>query len=82
MSSVDERRDFRVSEKESERNELRRRLGIEFGSAKVDALPRGRCLKPCGEGLTFRPEEDGGERVVEAGFSEPMFDARSVFGGD
>ena len=72
MSSVDERRDLRVSEKESERNELCRRLSGGLPSANVDARPSGRCLKPCGEGLTCRPEEAGGGRVIADGFSDAI----------
>ena len=72
MSSVDERNDFRVSEKVSERNELLRRFGIGLPSAKVDALLKGRCRRPIGEGLVCRPDEVGGGSVIEAGFSEAI----------
>ncbi len=71
MSSVDERKDFRVSEIGSERNELRRRFDAEFPSAKVDARAR-RCFKPGGDGLVWRPEVIGGGRVIEDGFSAAM----------
>ena len=72
MSSVDERRDFRVSENVSDRKELRRRLNGGFPSAKVDDLPKGRCVRPCGEGLTCRPEVDGGGKMIEGCFSEAI----------
>jgi hypothetical protein len=79
ISSVDERRDFRVSEKVSERNELRRRLSAGFPSANVDARPSGLCLKPCGEGLICRPDVVGGGRVIEDGFSEAIVLKYSFF---
>ena len=72
MSSVDERSDFRVSDRLSERNELDRRFNRAFSSANVDALPSGRCLRPCGEGLILPPVCNEEGRVIEGFFSEDM----------
>jgi hypothetical protein len=66
---VEDRNDLLVSESVSEMKELRRRLSTGCPSAKVDARPNGRCLKPFGDGLTCRPEDVGGGKVIEVGLS-------------
>ncbi len=72
MSSVDERRDLRVSESVSERKELDLRLSDAFPSANVVALPSGRCLRSWEDGLTRRPVWSSGGSVMDGDLSEAM----------
>ena len=71
-SSVEERRDLRVSERLSENMELLLRLGCIPTSAKVAARLRGRWRIFDGDGLTCLMFWEGGGKLRFESFSEAI----------